>query len=74
METATLKLPLPETASTSPERMRLALGRSSWPSTAAGPSSSDSVSIELNAKAGETITQADIERCLEYTAEQVGKP
>jgi len=34
----------------------------------------DSVSIELKAKAGETIRQFDIEKCLQYTAEQVGKP
>lgn len=32
--------------------------------------SPDSVSIELRAKAGETVRQADIEKCLEYTAEQ----
>ena len=36
--------------------------------------SSDSVSIELKAKAGETVKRSDIERCLEYTAEQVAKP
>ena len=36
--------------------------------------SPDSVSIELKAKAGETVRQADIEKCLEYTAEQVAKP
>ncbi|HET7763922.1 MAG TPA: hypothetical protein VFK92_02400 [Burkholderiales bacterium] len=35
---------------------------------------SDSVSIDLKAKKGETIKQSDIERCLEYTAEQVAKP
>jgi len=35
---------------------------------------SDSVSIELKAKAGETVRQADIEKCLEYTAEQVARP
>jgi len=33
----------------------------------------DSVSIELKAKPGETIRQSDIEKCLQYTAEQVGK-
>jgi hypothetical protein len=32
-----------------------------------------SVSIELKAKAGETIKQYDIEKCLDYTAEQVAK-
>jgi len=35
---------------------------------------SDSVSIDLKAKKGETIKQADIERCLEYTAERLAKP
>jgi len=35
--------------------------------------SADSVSIELKAKPGETVSQSDIERCLEYTAEQVAK-
>lgn len=37
-------------------------------------SSAESVSIELRAKPGETVRQSDIERCLEYTAEQVVKP
>lgn len=36
--------------------------------------SAESVSIELRAKPGETVRQSDIERCLEYTAEQVAKP
>jgi len=36
--------------------------------------SAESVSIELRAKPGETVRQSDIERCLEYTAEQVVKP
>ena len=36
--------------------------------------SSDSVSIELKAKPGETVKQSDIEKCLEYTAEQIAKP
>lgn len=36
--------------------------------------SSDGVSIELKAKKGETIKQSDIEKCLEYTAEQLAKP
>ncbi len=35
---------------------------------------SDSVSIELKAKAGETVEKSDIEKCLAYTAEQVAKP
>jgi hypothetical protein len=35
--------------------------------------SPDSVSIELKAKAGEKVRQSDIEKCLEYTAEQVAK-
>jgi hypothetical protein len=30
------------------------------------------VSVELTAKAGETIDTEDIERCLEHTAKQVG--
>lgn len=30
------------------------------------------VSVELTAKAGEVIDAADIERCLEHTAKQVG--
>ena len=34
----------------------------------------DSVSIELKAKAGGTVEQADIEKCLAYTAEQIAKP
>jgi hypothetical protein len=34
---------------------------------------SDGVSIELKAKKGETIKQSDMERCLEYTADQVAE-
>ena len=33
----------------------------------------DSVSIELKAKAGETIEQSEIQRCLEYTGRQAAK-
>ena len=34
----------------------------------------DRISVELKSKEGETIAQADIERCLEYTSQQVAKP
>ena len=33
----------------------------------------DGLSIELKAKPGETISRAEIEKCLQFTAEQVGK-